>query len=214
MCEVTTVMMVAGFALSAVSTVVGTMQQQQAAQAQYEAEVAYQQQLYAQQKAFYEAQTASIQQSYQAQQETISEQISQINAQTVDQMSLAARNALKEQARVRVAAGESGLGGITMTRLENEPLFNLGTDIASLEANRASAVKQAQLRAKGIQADTQGQLNTVYSQASQRLPRPSYNGPSWLGAGLTIAGQSLNTAGKITSYQDNKDLMAKTYGVK
>ena len=212
MCEVTTIM-IAGFALSAATTVVSTIQQQQAAQAQYEAEVAYQQQLYAQQKAFYEAQTASIQQSYEAQQETISEQISQINAQTVDQMSLAARNALKEQARVRVAAGESGLGGITMARLENEPLFNLGTDIATLEANRASAVKQAQLRAKGIQAETQGQLNTIYSQASQRLPSPTYNGPSWLGAGLTIAGQGLSTAAGIKSYQANKDLMSKAYGV-
>lgn len=206
--------MIASFAVSAASTVVSTIQQQQAAQAQYEAEIAYQQQLYAQQKAFYEAQAASIQQSYEAQLETISEQISQINAQAVDQMSLAARNALKEQARVRVAAGESGLGGITMARLENEPLFNLGTDIATLEANRASAVKQAQLRAKGIQADAQSQLNILYSEASKRLPEPTYNGPSWLGAGLTIAGQGLSTAAKIKSYQDNKELLAKAYGVK
>lgn len=214
MCDVTSIVAVAGFAMSTMSTVVGTMQQQQAAQAQYEREVAYQQQLYQQQKAYYENQQQTILASYEAQQGAVQEQINQINAQTVDEMSIAARKAAQEQARVRVAAGESGLGGITMARLEAEPMFALGTDIASMEANRASQIKQAKYRLEGIRADTQGQLNTAYSQASRRDPKPTYNGPSWLGAGLTIAGQGLSSYSNYKSQKDTKALLDKAYGVK
>jgi hypothetical protein len=216
MCDagsVMAVMSVASFAISAVGTITQTMAQQQAAQEAYTSQVAYNNQLIEQQNAWYQKQVNSITESYRLQNETINEQQVQINAQAVDQMSEVARKALREQAQVRVAAGESGLAGITMDRLINEPFVTAGMDIATIEANRASALKQSQLNLEGIKANTQSQLNNAYTQASKRNPEPSYNGPSWLGAGLTIAGQGLNAYSEYENTKRQEQLINKVYGV-
>jgi hypothetical protein len=72
--------------------------------------------------------------------------------------------------------GESGIGGgVSEDRIMNESRFNEGTDMATIEANRMSNLKQTELEAKGMRAGSVRQLSQVKQ-------------PSLIGSGLQIAG--------------------------
>jgi hypothetical protein len=96
-------------------------------------------------------------------------------------MSVRAREAMIEQARLRVIGGESGLSGGSNDRIENESQFNLGTDIASLESNRRNALNQLYQEGKSLQAGNEAQIRQVRR-------------PSLIGTGLQIAGVATNAA--------------------
>jgi hypothetical protein len=122
------------------------------------------------------AQTKAIEQGYAQQMETVQEQYKQIDAQASQQMTERAREAMKERARLRVIAGEFGIGGgVSEDRIMNESRFNEGTDMATIEANRMSNLKQTELEAKGMRAGSVRQLSQVKQ-------------PSLIGSGLQIAG--------------------------
>jgi opacity protein-like surface antigen len=122
------------------------------------------------------AQNKAIEEGYAQQMETVQEQYKQIDAQAAQQMSERGLEAMKERARLRVIAGESGaLGGVSNERIMNESKFNEGTDIATIEANRSNNLKQTHLEAKGIRAGSVKQLSQVKQ-------------PSLIGTGLQIAG--------------------------
>jgi hypothetical protein len=122
------------------------------------------------------AQNAAIEEGYAQQMVTVQEQYRQINAQSAEQMTERARAAMIEQSRLRVIAGESGIsGGVSEDRIMRESKFNEGTDMATIEANRANNLKQTHLEAQGMRAGSVKQLSQVKQ-------------PSLIGSGLQIAG--------------------------
>jgi hypothetical protein len=120
-------------------------------------------------------QNKAIEQGYAQQMQAVQQQYDQINAQSSQQMSERALEAMKERSRMRVLAGESGVAGITEDRLMNESRFNEGTDMATIEANRSNNLKQTHLDAQGMRAGQMRQLSQIRQ-------------PSLIGSGLQIAG--------------------------
>lgn len=128
------------------------------------------------------AQRKSVEANYAQQMQSLQLQYDQTNKQSTDEMSVRAREAMIENAKLRAISGESGLAGISNDRMENESQFNLGTDIASIESNRQSTLKQIHQEGKAVRAGNQSQINQI-----QR--------PSLLGTGLQIAQGAVNAAG-------------------
>lgn len=127
------------------------------------------------------AQQKSVEANYAQQTETLKLQYDQAQKQSTDEMSQRAREAMIEQARLRVIGGESGLSGGSNDRIENESQFNLGTDIASIESNRRNYMKQLGEEGKSLGAGNQSQINQIKR-------------PSLIGTGLQIAGSAVDAA--------------------
>ncbi len=135
------------------------------------------------------AQTKAIKANYAQQTEALKLQYDQTNKQATDEMSMRAREAMIESARLRAVSGESGLFGLSNDRIQNESAFNLGTDIASIESNRLATVKQLHQEGLETRANTASRINQITR-------------PSLIGTGLQIAGTAVNAAG---NYQAAKN---------
>ena len=159
---------VGSLAISAASTGMGFMQQSSQAKMQRKA----------------------VQEDYAQQIQALNLQYDQTNKQAIDEMSVRAREATIESARLRAFSGESGLAGISNDRVQNESAFNLGTDISSIESNRQASLRQLYQEGKGVRAQTTSKMNEVMK-----------NRPSLIGTGLQIAGVAANTA---SNYQAAK----------
>ena len=116
--------------------------------------------------------------NYDQQMLTYQEQQTQVNKNSIDQMSQRARENMIQAARIRAVSGESGLAGNTNDRILNENSFNFGTDVSSIESNRLAQQRQLNNEAKGIRAGTQTTMSQI-----QR--------PSLIGTGLQIAGEAV-----------------------
>lgn len=103
------------------------------------------------------------------------------NRAASDAKSARAREAKIEQGRLRVITGESGLAGNSNDKILEEGMFNEGFDIATIEANRQSQLKQIQMDAQGDRAASNRRANQIQS-------------PSLIGAGLQIAGHVAGAA--------------------
>lgn len=97
------------------------------------------------------------------------------DAQTKDQMSERARQAMIETAHLRALASESGTTGGSNDRVTNEANFNAGQDIAAIQGNSQAAQRQL------AQAARSGYATAVTRQSQVQQP-------SLIGAGLQIAG--------------------------
>lgn len=147
---------VAGLAVSAGGTVLGHVYQTKQANAQADA----------------------IEESSRQQMRAMAERQKQMNSAASDQMAERTRQALIERGRLRVASGESGLFD-NSGRLMAESFFNEGFDIASIESNRAAAVKQSEYEVGGIRAQAKSAANQI-------------SRPSFIGTGLQIAGAGMD----------------------
>lgn len=140
------------------------------------------------------ARDKAIKANYSQQMDTFKVQQAQVNKQATDEMSARARENQIEAARLRVVNGESGLFGNTNDRILGESYFNLGSDVASIESNRAAQQKQLTQEAKSIRAGTQSQMSQVTR-------------PSLIGTGLQIAAGATDAA---TIYKGLKAPRSKT----
>lgn len=86
--------------------------------------------------------------------EATNDQIGQIKNQATIDISERAKAALQERARLRVAAGEFGVGGVSPDISEKRSMFAEGTDISTIDSNHRAARKQAVLEGRGAQART------------------------------------------------------------
>lgn len=102
------------------------------------------------------------------------EQIGQINADASEKQSERARQALIERARLRAAAGESGLAGVSTDRVVDEASMAGSRDKVRIEADRKDRVRSAEWELQGLT-----------SRARSDMAQVRY--PSLLGAGLQIA---------------------------
>jgi hypothetical protein len=101
----------------------------------------------------------------------------QINDQSVAEKSDRAAAAMREKAALRVAAGESGVGGVGVDIAANQSDMAASIDTGRIESNRASASRQAALNAQGKYTESAGKRASIPSQ-----------GAVWGQAGLQIAG--------------------------
>lgn len=111
------------------------------------------------------------------QNQQLQEQRDQISKQSANDMTERARQAQIEQGRLRVITGESGALGFTQDRLLMDSEFQEGTDIATIEANRTSAIKQTNLSALSNYNQNVSSINAAKNKA-----------PTLLGTGLQIGG--------------------------
>lgn len=69
--------------------------------------------------------------------------------------------AARARATARVAAGESGLYGVSADSLINEITGQEATNYVDLAANQSYAAEQRSREARGIQTQTQGRINSA-----------------------------------------------------
>lgn len=116
------------------------------------------------------------------QNQQLEEQRKQIGQQAANDMTERARQAEIERGRLRVIAGESGALGLTQDRLLQDSAFQEGTDIATIDANKTSALKQT---------DLTGLSN--YNQNVSAVNQAKNKAPTLLGTGLQIGGSLGNS---------------------
>ena len=133
-----------------------------------------QRQMYATQKAAYDNQTLQNKQ--------LDEQRAQIAKQAANDETERYRAAQIEEGKLRVITGESGALGLSADNLLADSKFQLGSDIATIEANKISSMKQT---------DMTGMSN--YLQNTSTVNQAATRAPTLLGTGLQIAGSTANT---------------------
>ena len=92
------------------------------------------------------------------QQTTQQDQVNQAAAQEKLQRTQAA---MADRARLRVSAGESGIGGLSAAKDIGETYMNQGMDASILETNRANKIRQIQLEKDSTFANNQGRDNVA-----------------------------------------------------
>jgi hypothetical protein len=125
------------------------------------------------------AQAATAQQS--ALTASTNQQYKQINDQAAQEQSQHAIQTNAEQAKIRVAAGESGVGGASVAAQMMDVLFQQSYDTGLINKNRSNALEAAQTGSQAKMAE---------------IKQPDY-----LGAGLQIAG----------AYSDMQTKAGKTF---
>lgn len=101
----------------------------------------------------------------------------QINQQAANSEAERQKQGMIERAQMKTTAGESGALGFSADRLLKDSFMQQGTDLMSLEANRANQIKQTELEKRGAQAKGQANAQDAYNKA-----------PTIMGTGLQIAG--------------------------
>ena len=120
--------------------------------------------------------------NYALQMMQINEQDAEVNKQAANDMNERAKAAQIEQGKLRVIAGESGALGITQDLLLQDSEFQEGTDIATIQANKTSALKQSDVNKLAAYSESQNAVNMAKNKA-----------PTLVGTGLQIA-SGLSTA--------------------
>lgn len=106
----------------------------------------------------------------------------EVEKQAANDMNERAKAAQIEQGKLRVIAGESGALGITSDLLLIDSEFQEGMDIATIQANKISALKQSDMNKLSAYSSSQNAVNMAKNKA-----------PTLVGTGLQIA-SGLSTA--------------------
>lgn len=129
-------------------------------------------------------QNQAIERGQQSQEAALTEQSAQVDAQSTDNMSLRAREAMIERGRLAAVAADSGLGGAGAERLANASRFAEGFDTAALEENRKRTQRQIDRQRDAVRANTDARYASVVQ-------------PSLIGTGLQIGGSLLGGLSKM-----------------
>lgn len=103
----------------------------------------------------------SAEASYKAQTDALNLQREQITDQAQGKVSETARQEQATLAQLRVAAGESGVSGVSVERAAGEVELDADQDIVAIQSNHANAMKQTNANAAGLAAQTMSQINSV-----------------------------------------------------
>lgn len=103
----------------------------------------------------------AIQQNLMAGEEALSEQKSQFDSKTLQEMGDRAKQATIQRAKVRAAVGDAGLAGNTVERLQQEVDAMSGMDVAMLGENRDRYGRQVDREKRSLQAKAQTQKSQV-----------------------------------------------------
>ena len=134
-------------------------------------------------------------------------QSQQLNTDASREMGNVARQALVEQSRLAVAAGEAGFQGGLLDRLSQDIAFKQGESMASLEERR---LREQQNLAFGSMAQK--------AQATSTSRQALAAAPTWLSAGLKIGAAVAAMQGEQAAKQaqtgmtpERRDLLVSTY---
>jgi hypothetical protein len=125
------------------------------------------------------AEDAATKSAYAMDQMQLSERYEQQNQELNQQQNERTRAAMVERGRLNAAYSEGGLQGGSLDRIVNTNEFNLGQDIATMNANRSNLTKQTRMEGIGLRATAQSRLNQIKR-------------PSFLDTGLKIAGAAVD----------------------
>jgi hypothetical protein len=120
----------------------------------------------------------------------------QVNQQAAQEKMQRAQQAMAERAKLRVTAGESGVGGLSPMKDIAETYMNQGLDASTLETNRANKVRQIQNEKDSTSATAQGRRSVAMAGMSS----------GWT-AGLQIGTAALS--GSASGYSTGKSLEKK-----
>jgi len=114
----------------------------------------------------------------------LTEQENQVNAKAAKEQNELNRAIRAEQSRMRTASGEAGVGGVLSERLERNLDVTQSLEASTIESNRTNKIQQAQYekRTEALK-DTPSQLWQAGDNSTGK----------WIGAGLKIAGETINT---------------------
>lgn len=132
MCEPTT-LAVSALAISAMSGVMSAYGQYQTTKTQQEIE-----------QKNYLAQANANLRNYEQQQNALTWQQNEINLQAMSEQDDLKRDLEKEKARLRVATGELGVGGILAERLQRTQDMEASLEASTIETNRQNKLAKAQ----------------------------------------------------------------------
>lgn len=90
-------------------------------------------------------------------------QVDQVNEEASLQTLERVREGMRERARMRVAAAEAGIGGVTPERIQTNLLFQQGYDTALIEQDRENKVEAVSNQAEKIYAEQASRLNDTYT---------------------------------------------------
>lgn len=162
MCEPTTIAAVAALAISAAGALVTHAETNKAAARQEQA----------------------IQDGLAKDRASTARQYQQIQESAMDEQAQLHTNYLIDSARLNAIAGESGLGGLSQERIQQEAANNSASDMATLEQNR---VRQGEAAAsQGLARATQAGVQMAGIRRA-----------SALGTGLQIAGAAAKAYGDV-----------------
>ena len=137
------------------------------------------------------AQSDAAQANLEAQYAQTKEKQKQINEQSALEGSERQKQGLIDRAESMAIAGESGALGFSSDRLMADSFMQEGTDLMSIEQNRANQMKQANINNQSYRASAQSSANSAYA-----------NAPSLVGTGLQIGGD-------IAAYNDKVNKASK-----
>lgn len=141
----------------------------------------------------WEADNRARQLDYLNQLNMIQNQQQEVNEAAAEDKSERALAAMKERARLRVASGEAGIGGITPVRLESVAALKESKDVSSIESKRSRRISQLQESKRIARARAQG--------SQLFINRPSA-GMTALQAGLGIGSQVALYGARKQYYKD------------
>ena len=133
------------------------------------------------------AQRANLEAQYQQ----TAEKQKQINEKYALEAHERMKQGIIDRGEARTISGESGALGFSAQRLLSDSAMQQGTDLMSIEKNRANAIKQTDWDNQSAQAKAQSNTNSAYNKA-----------PGLIDTGLQIAGD-------IYSYKDKVETESK-----
>lgn len=114
----------------------------------------------------------------QLQQDAIDTQNEQLSAQVAEEMSDNARQARREAAALRVAAGEAGVGGVSLQSLLSDVSAQTGFENSRTQRNLDNQIEKNSLDLQGFQLNSATKVQTAEARRTDAL----------VGTGLQIAG--------------------------
>jgi hypothetical protein len=138
-----------------------------------------------------------------ADRDLLGKQASQINASASMDKLERQRQGMREQAKIRTAAGEAGALGNSTLRMLNNSMLQEGHDTGIVESNRQNAMDQNQARGGAVNAELQSRTNEAMSH---------YTNPLMAGLQIGVGAGSDYLAMKRSPYSTEVSTTKKTTG--
>lgn len=104
------------------------------------------------------------------------------------------RQGMRERAKARVLAGESGVAGITPIREQANSFLQQAYDIGIMQTNRNNKLEQVEAEKQGIWATASGRLN----QAAGRTTNPFMAGLQIVTSGVSGAASGMTLGNTLS----------------
>lgn len=187
MCEPTTIIMLAGLAISVAATGYGLYQQSEQAAAQNKAQDKMEQARDKQIEENYQLSVSSANAQYRALQDRASQEGDAATAKALEE----ARAGAAARSTARVAAGEAGVSGLSVNALLNDFMAEESRYRDSVATNLGYSKAQLESEMGGVRAQAQGRISSI-----QPYMRSPVDTPNYFGGAMKIGGAALDTYNK------------------